>query len=172
MTGKTFKFGHVCSMGNLLQVIPWQPCHILAWFCSLSYTTNWALEFHAIYSFFGWHLWKLGWPLPIMCVQSISQELMVRKISWRQYSVKDNLCEGSSCKTLRLWALVPHWWLNDAALKCDCHFGRLHIALASSYWLQGLIFWKGDHYLRYPWHCSSLSLFFWPLIFEILIAHT
>jgi hypothetical protein len=86
------------SMGNLLQAIPRQPCHILAWFCRLSYTNNWALEFYAIYLFFGWHLWQLGWPLSIMCVQAISQGLMVRKISWGQYSVKGNLGEGASCK--------------------------------------------------------------------------
>jgi hypothetical protein len=70
------------SMRNLLQAIPQQPCHILSLFCSLYYTTNWALEFHPIYLFIGWHLWKLGWPLPIMCVQAISQELTARKISW------------------------------------------------------------------------------------------
>ena len=60
---KTCKFGYdLFSMGNLLQPIPQQPCHILAWICSLSYTIYWALEFHSIYLFFGWHLWKLGWP--------------------------------------------------------------------------------------------------------------
>ena len=105
--------------GNLLQTIPWWPCYILAWFCSLSYTTNWALELHAIYSFFGWLLWKLGWWKSIMCVQAISQDLMVRKISWGQYNVKDNVYNGSPCKTLRLR------WLG-VALKWDCHFGKLH----------------------------------------------
>ena len=97
------------SIGDhLLQAIPWQPCHILAWLCSLSNTTNWALGLYAIYLFFGWYLWKLGWPQPIMCVQAISQELTVRKISWGVGNVKGNVYSGPLFKK---WALVAsNWW--------------------------------------------------------------
>ena len=102
----SYMYFDLFSMENLLQAIPYQPCHILAWSCSLSYTNDWALELHTIYFYFGWHLWKLDWPLPIICVQAISQELMVIKISWELYSVKGNVGNDFLCKHWQLWVIV------------------------------------------------------------------
>jgi hypothetical protein len=110
-------------MGNLLQAIPQQPCHILAWFFSQSYTTNWALEFHTIYLFFGWHLWKLGWHLPIVCVQAISQELIVRGQLGKLLSGSTTITTSSNLPmTLSdppMTLLCHLWYLQDAVMFCN-----------------------------------------------------
>jgi hypothetical protein len=110
-------------MGNLLQAIPQQPCHILAWFFSQSYTTNWALEFHTIYLFFGWHLWKLGWHLPIVCVQAISQELIVRGQLGKLLSGSTTITTSSNLPmTLSdppMTLLCHLWYLHDAVMFCN-----------------------------------------------------
>jgi hypothetical protein len=102
-TGKTCKFGHVCTLicfngKSSASHSSTTMLHVSINY-SLSYTTDLALESHIIYLFCGWHLWKLGWTLPIICVQAISQELMVRKIVWGQYNIKGNLVGLSVQKT-------------------------------------------------------------------------
>ena len=83
-----------------------------------------------------------------MCVQAISQELMFRKMSWRQYNVENNV------GNVLHWKIEPFW--SVAGCQCQaCNLPTSVTLQSSTQPLQGLMFCIEIFYLDLLESCKK-----------------